>query len=144
MHEIDLLVSYLREHVEVTNVLITGGDPLVMSTTMLRKNTGPRAYFEVPLAESLRIFSDAFVHLSGLGRTVRGPVMSATPGKVLVVGAATVNDQRVFVLKMIQGRDPEWVDHVFLPGSTLRRRGSTSSNPHSAGRSSSSSRLCGK
>ncbi len=236
MHEIDLLVSYLRQHQEVTNVLVTGGDPLVMSSALLRKNiepllgdgldhvtsirigtkalsywpyrfisdhdaddllrlfedvrssgrqlalmahfshprelqtavvrealrrvrdagavvrcqaplirhvndssevwadlwreevrlglvpyymfvarnTGPRAYFEVPLAESFRIFSDAFVQVSGLGRTVRGPVMSATPGKVLVVGVATVNHQKVFVLKMIQGREPEWVNRVFF------------------------------
>ena len=236
MHEVEMLVGYLREHREVTDVLVTGGDPLVMSTAMLRKNiepllgggldhvttirigtkalsywphrftsdrdsddllrlfeevrnsgrqlalmahfshprelqtgvaqealrrardagavircqnplirhvndrtdilvdlwreetrlgavpyylfvarnTGPRAYFEVPLAESLKIFSDAYVQVSGLGRSVRGPVMAASPGKVLVVGEATVEGQRVFVLKMIQGRDPEWVNRVFF------------------------------
>ena len=236
MHEVDLLVAYLRRHREVTNVLITGGDPMVMSTAMLRKNiepllddglehvtsirigtkalsywpyrftsdhdaddllrlidgisrsgrqlalmahfshprelqtnaaqaafrrvrnagavvrcqapiirhvndraevwaelwreqvrcgaipyymfvarnTGPRAYFELPLVESLSIFTDAFVRVSGLGRTVRGPVMSATPGKVLVLGTAEAGGERVFVLKMIQGRDPTWVNQVFF------------------------------
>ena len=78
------------------------------------RDTGPRSYFEVPLARGLRIFSDAFAQVSGLGRTVRGPIMSATPGKVLVDGVATVNGQKVFVLKMIQGRDPEWVNRVFF------------------------------
>ena len=87
---------------------------LVPYYMFVARNTGPRAYFEVPLAESLRIFSDAFVHVSGLGRTIRGPVMSATPGKVLVVGDANFNHQKVFVLKMIQGRDPEWVNRVFF------------------------------
>ena len=43
------------------------------------RNTGPRSYFEVPLAESLRIFARAYGQVSGLGRTVRGSVMSATP-----------------------------------------------------------------
>lgn len=40
--------------------------------------------------------------------------MSATPGKVLVDGIATVNGRKVFVLKMIQGRDPDWADRVFF------------------------------
>jgi len=31
MHEIDLLVSYLREHLEVTDVLVTGGDPVLLA-----------------------------------------------------------------------------------------------------------------
>jgi len=235
-HEIDLLVAYLRAHREVTNVLVTGGDPMVMSSALLRKNiepllgdglehvtsirigtkalsywpyrfttdrdaddllrlfedvrnsgrqlalmahlshprelqtkvvqealrkvrdagavvhcqsplirhvndraeiwtdlwreevrlgtvpyyqfvarnTGPRSYFEVPLAECLQIFSGAFSRVSGLARTVRGPVMSATPGKVLVEDVAVINGQKVFVLKMIQGRDPEWVGRIFF------------------------------
>ena len=78
------------------------------------RNTGPRSYFEVPLARGLGIFSDAFARVSGLGRTVRGPVMSSTPGKILVEGAATINGEKVFVLKMIQGRDPEWANRVFF------------------------------
>jgi KamA family protein len=236
LHEVALLVTYLRQHREVTNVLITGGDPMVMSTKMLRRNvepllgdglehltsirigtkalaywpyrftsdrdaddllrlieevrrsgrqlavmahfshprelqtratrealdrlrsagavvrcqaplirhvndrwetwsdlwreevrlgavpyymfvarnTGPRAYFEVSLAKSLEIFSEAFVHVSGLGRTVRGPVMSAMPGKVLVLGVAHVEGRKVFALKMIQGRKPEWVNRIFF------------------------------
>jgi L-lysine 2,3-aminomutase len=235
-NEIGLLVAYLREHLEVTNVLLTGGDPLVMSSGMLRRNiepllgdgldhvtsirigtkalsywpyrftsdrdaddllrlfedvrrsgrqlalmahfshprelrtrvvrealrrvgdtgavvrcqsplirhvndrwqdlvelwneevrlglvpyyllvarnTGPRSYFAIPLAECLEIFSAAFSRVSGLARTIRGPVMSATPGKVLVVGTATVAGREVFVLKMIQGRDPDWVNRVFF------------------------------
>jgi len=235
-HEIDLLVRYLRSHKEVTDVLVTGGDPLFMSTARLRKNiepllgegldhiasirigtkalsycpyrfttdrdaddllrlfedvqhsgrqlavmahyshprelqtraacealrrvrgtgavvrcqtplvrhvndspevwaelwreqvrlgavpyylsvarnTGPRSYFEVPLARGLEIFSKAFAQVSGLARTVRGPIMSAAPGKVLVDGVAHVNGQEVFVLKMIQGRDPEWTNRVFF------------------------------
>jgi len=78
------------------------------------RNTGPRSYFEVPLARGLQIFTDAFARISGLGRTVRGPIMSATPGKILVDGIATVNGQKVFVLKMIQGRDPSWANRVFF------------------------------
>ena len=78
------------------------------------RNTGPRSYFEVPLVRGLQIFSEAFARVSGLARTVRGPIMSAAPGKVLVDGITTVNGQKVIVLKMIQGRDPKWANRVFF------------------------------
>ena len=236
LHEVDLFASYLREHPEVTDVLVTGGDPLVMSSGLLRtniepllgngldhistirigtralsywpyrfttdndaddllrlfedvrrsgrhlavmahfshprelqtkaaqdalrrlrdagavvrcqaplvrhvndspelwaemwreqvrlgaipyyffvaRNTGPRTYFEVPLARGLKIFSEAISRVSGLARTVRGPIMSAAPGKILVDGIATLNGQKVFVLKVIQGREPAWSNRTFF------------------------------
>ena len=80
----------------------------------IARNTGPSSYFEVPLARGLKIYSDAITRISGLGRTVRGPVMSSIPGKILVDGTATINGNKVFVLKMIQGRDPEWANHLFF------------------------------
>lgn len=80
----------------------------------VERDTGPKHYFEVPLARALRIYSGALSRVSGLGRTVRGPSMSATPGKVLVDGVTTVNDERVFVLKFVQGRDPEWTNRIFF------------------------------
>jgi L-lysine 2,3-aminomutase len=80
----------------------------------IERNTGPKHYFEVPLARALDIFNEAYRTISGLGRTVRGPSMSATPGKVLVDGVATIHGEKVFVLKFLQGRDPEWVGRPFF------------------------------
>ncbi len=80
----------------------------------VERDTGPRHYFEVPLARALDIFNEAYRQVSGLGRTVRGPSMSDTPGKVLVDGIATVAGQRVFVLKFLQARDPHWVGRLFF------------------------------
>jgi KamA family protein len=80
----------------------------------VERDTGPKHYFEVPLARALRIYTSALSRVSGLARTVRGPSMSATPGKVLVDGVTTINGERVFVLKIIQGRDPEWTNRVFF------------------------------
>lgn len=80
----------------------------------VERDTGPKHYFEVPLAKALTIFEKAYRTVSGLGRTVRGPSMSCTPGKVLVDGVAEVMGEKVFVLKMIQGRDPEWVNRPFF------------------------------
>jgi len=80
----------------------------------VERNTGPKQYFQVPLARALRIFSAAHSEVSGLARTVRGPSMSATPGKVMVDGVATIRGDKVFVLKMVQARDPAWVNRVFF------------------------------
>jgi hypothetical protein len=74
----------------------------------------------VPLARSYRIFSEAYGQVSGLGRTVRGPSMSATPGKIVVDGIATIHGEKVFVLKFIQGRDPSWVNRIFFARYTPR------------------------
>jgi KamA family protein len=78
------------------------------------RDTGPQHYFKVPLAEALEIYNGAYRQVSGLGRTARGPVMSATPGKVLVDGVTRVADREVFVLKFLQGRDPSWVGRTFF------------------------------
>ncbi|MCA8949587.1 MAG: lysine 2,3-aminomutase [Planctomycetes bacterium] len=80
----------------------------------VERDTGPKQYFEVPLARALDIFSTAYRRVSGLGRTVRGPSMSATPGKVLVDGTTTVHGERVFALKFLQARDPSWVNRIFF------------------------------
>ena len=78
------------------------------------RDTGAQEYFKVPLARVLEIYNQAFRSVSGLGRTARGPVMSCTPGKVLVDGIARVGGEDVFVLKFLQGRDPAWVGRPFL------------------------------
>ncbi len=80
----------------------------------VERDTGPKQYFEVPLARALSIFEGAYRCVSGLGRTVRGPSMSCTPGKVLVDGVAEVAGEKVFVLKLVQARDPEWVNKPFF------------------------------
>ena len=80
----------------------------------VERDTGPKNYFGVPLGRALRIFRDAYRQVSGLGRTVRGPSMSADPGKVVVDGVANVHGERVFVLKFLQARDPSWVGRPFF------------------------------
>jgi KamA family protein len=80
----------------------------------VERDTGAKEYFKVPLARAYEIFRDAYKQVSGLARTVRGPSMSATPGKVLVSGVTEVAGQRVFVLRFLQARDPEWVARPFF------------------------------
>jgi len=80
----------------------------------VERDTGPQDYFAVPLARAYRIYRDAYRSISGLARTVRGPSMSATPGKVCLDGIADVAGEKVFVLHMIQARDPSLVGKPFF------------------------------
>jgi len=80
----------------------------------VERDTGPQDYFAVPLARGYEIFRDAYQSVSGLARTVRGPSMSATPGKVCVDGITELAGQRVFVLHMIQARNPCLVGKPFF------------------------------
>jgi L-lysine 2,3-aminomutase len=80
----------------------------------VERDTGPQDYFAVPLARGYEIFRDAYQGVSGLGRTVRGPSMSATPGKVCVDGVTEVAGLKAFVLRMIQARDPSLVGTPFF------------------------------
>jgi L-lysine 2,3-aminomutase len=80
----------------------------------VERDTGPQDYFAVPLARGYHIYRDAYRTVSGLARTVRGPSMSATPGKVCVDGIAEVAARQVFVLHMIQARDPALVGKPFF------------------------------
>ena len=80
----------------------------------IERDTGPRNYFEVSLARALEIFNDAYRQVSGLCRTVRGPSMSTTAGKVLVDGVTEFFGEDLFILKFIQARKPEWVGETFF------------------------------
>ncbi|MET9730400.1 lysine 2,3-aminomutase [Streptomyces sp. NPDC006458] len=79
----------------------------------VERDTGPYEYFKVPLARAVEIFQAAYRTLPGLARTVRGPVMSATPGKVVVDGVTDGPNGRFFQLRMLQARAPELVGRPF-------------------------------
>lgn len=80
----------------------------------VERDTGPREYFEVPLRRAREVFVEAVRRLPGLARTVRGPVMSATPGKVLVGGDVDLEGQRWTTCELVQARNPELVGRPFL------------------------------
>lgn len=83
----------------------------------VERDTGARHYFDVPLEKTWEIFQKAYQQVSGICRTVRGPSMSCTPGKVQVLGISEIPIngvlEKVFVLQMLQGRDPDWVHRPF-------------------------------
>ncbi len=78
------------------------------------RDTGAQHYFGLSLIEAQKIFRDAYKKVTGLARTVRGPSMSATPGKVQILGITELEGQKVMVLRFLQGRNPDWVQIPFL------------------------------
>ncbi len=80
------------------------------------RDTGTHQYFEVTLEKAWHVFRNAYQKVSGLARTVRGPSMSADPGKIQVLGISEINGEKVFVLRFLQGRNPDWVGIPFFAG----------------------------
>ena len=80
----------------------------------VERDTGAKHFFEVPLERCWNIFRKAYQKVSGVCRTVRGPSMSANPGKVQILGITEINGEKVFVLRFIQGRNPDWVARPFF------------------------------
>ena len=79
------------------------------------------------LARSLRVCSPVLTlpsqlsrrrravrEVSGLARTARGPVMSTSPGKIVIDGVAHLDRGPAFVLRFLQARDPELVGRPFF------------------------------
>ncbi len=80
----------------------------------VERDTGARSYFELPLARCWEIYQAAYNKVSGIARTVRGPSMSAFPGKVHVLGVTQFGETKLFVLQYLQARDPALVRRPFF------------------------------
>ncbi|MEM6401347.1 MAG: lysine 2,3-aminomutase [Cyanobacteria bacterium P01_D01_bin.116] len=80
----------------------------------VERQTGAKEYFEIPLVKVWEIYHQAIQQVSGLGRTARGPVMSALPGKIKLEGISEIQGEKVFVLSFVQARNPEWCNRPFF------------------------------
>lgn len=80
----------------------------------VERDTGAKNYFGIPLERAFNIYRDAYLQVSGLARTVRGPSMSAAPGKVSILGITKINREKVFILTFLQGRNAEWCKNPFF------------------------------
>ena len=80
----------------------------------VERQTGAKEYFEISLVRTWEIYQQAIQQVSGLGRTARGPVMSALPGKVAIDGVAEIAGEKVFVLSFLQARKPDWCKRPFF------------------------------
>jgi len=84
----------------------------------IARDTGAQHYFGVPLVRAWEIFQKAYQKVSGVCRTVRGPSMSCSPGKLQVLGVSEVQclsgNKKIFTLRFLQGRNPDWVARPFF------------------------------
>lgn len=80
----------------------------------IARDTGAQEFFAVSLERAWEIFREAYAGVSGVGRTVRGPSMSAGPGKIQVLGVTEVAGEKVFALRFLQGRNSDWVHRPFF------------------------------
>ena len=80
----------------------------------IERETGAEKYFNIPLFKAFNIFKDAYKQVSGLCKTVKGPSMSAIPGKIVIDGVIKIEDKKYFVLNFLQARNPDWIKQPFL------------------------------
>ena len=78
------------------------------------RNTGAHRFFSIPLVRAYDIYRRAFSQVSGLARTVRGPSMSALPGKIKIDGIPEIKGQKYISMSFIQGRSSDWVKKPFF------------------------------
>lgn len=78
------------------------------------RDTGAQDYFAVTLENAWKVYRKAYNQVSGLARTVRGPSMSANPGKVQILGISEIGNEKLFILTFIQGRNPNWAGRPFF------------------------------
>ena len=104
-HDADLWADMWREQVK------QGCVPYYMFQV---RDTGAQHYFGITLEEAWRTFRQAYKSVSGVARTVRGPSMSAGPGKVEVLGVNKVGGEKVFNLRFLQARNPDHVGRPFF------------------------------
>lgn len=83
----------------------------------LPRDTGAQHYFAEDLFSAFDIYRDAIKRTPGLCRTVRGPVMSMTTGKVEILDY----EQGMFTLRYLQNRNPELTFKVFQAISLVKR-----------------------
>lgn len=80
----------------------------------IARDTGAQHYFGIPLVKAWEIFKEAYSHVSGICRTVRGPSMSTDPGKIVISGISYLKDTKLIALRFIQGRKPGWIGRPFF------------------------------
>jgi L-lysine 2,3-aminomutase len=73
----------------------------------VERQTGPFDYYSLPLAEVYHIYQEAIRSSASFAKTVTAPVMSASKGKVQIMG--TINNpsdnEKYFILQYVRHRD---------------------------------------
>jgi L-lysine 2,3-aminomutase len=87
---------------------------MVPSAMTVQHITGPARQYQVPLARAQEIFAIAYANVTGLARTVRGPLMHDQHGILCIDGVAHADNQKMFVLHYLQARNPHLAGQPFF------------------------------
>jgi L-lysine 2,3-aminomutase len=87
---------------------------LVPYYMFVERRTGPYQYFSLPLPRALQIYRESTAEVSGLGRTLRGPVMSTAVGKIVVEDILTLHEEKVFALRFVNSRNKFFSNRLFF------------------------------
>lgn len=73
----------------------------------IERETGPYEYFSIPLAEVYQMYQNAIRETGSFSKTVTGPVMSASKGKVQIMGIVDnpVDGNKYFMMQYVRHRD---------------------------------------
>jgi len=73
----------------------------------VERQTGPYDYYSIPLARVYEIYQRAVKTSASFAKTVTAPVMSASLGKVQVLGTidSPLDDEKYFILQYVRHRD---------------------------------------
>lgn len=78
------------------------------------RDTGAQPCFEISLHRASNIYKEAIKSVSGLARTVRGPSMSTTYGKIEIQDVSSILNEQVFVLRFLQARNTDHSQRTFF------------------------------
>jgi lysine 2,3-aminomutase len=76
--------------------------------------TGEHHYFTTPLADIEKVFTRVYRDLPSINRPSRFITMTSSAGKISLLGVTTIKGEKVFVLKVNEGRNMDWIDRVYL------------------------------
>ena len=76
--------------------------------------TGEHHYFTAPLADISKIFNKVYRTLASINRPSRYITMTSSAGKTSLMGTATIQGEKVFVLKFNEARNMDWMDTTYF------------------------------
>jgi KamA family protein len=82
----------------------------------VERETGPYNYFSIPIADVYRTYQAAIRETGSFSKTVTGPVMSASKGKVQIMGIIDnpVDGDKYFMMQYVRHRDYKQTFKPFL------------------------------
>jgi L-lysine 2,3-aminomutase len=100
---VDVWVSLLKKEIQL------GLIPYYMFTNA---NSITLGSFEVPLAKAYTIFNETMKKVSGLAKTIHGPVIDHDYCKIEISGIEEIHGEKRFILKCLQSPDPREIGKI--------------------------------